>query len=230
MRKGCGCKSVNHFQSLSIVDVRSHRLSCLELERGEIDGVILGRLAAGSISGKATARGKERRRDRYSYTFSGQKVCTRVFRYVHAIGKERLENLQKHYQTKGNEPRVHGNKGRRPCHSLMYEQVEHVVRFLERHSESHGLPQPAAPCGRADTPPTYLPTSHNKKAVFVRYKEACSSAGKGAVGLTSFKDIWHRCMPHLKAMMHRIDCCPQCEKFRIQITNALPRMRSSQLT
>ena len=113
MRKGCGCKNVDHFQSLSIVDVRRHK-SCLELERGELDGVILGRLAAGSISGKATARGKERRRDRYSYTFSGQKVCTRVFRYVHAIGNERLENLQKHYQTKGIEPRVHGNEGRRP--------------------------------------------------------------------------------------------------------------------
>ena len=136
MRKGCGCKNVNHFQSLSIVDVQSHNLSCLELERGELDGVILGRLAAGSISDKATARGKERRRDRYSYTFSGQKVCNRVFAYVHAIGKERMENLQKHYQTKGIEPRVHGNKGRRPRHSLMYEQVEHVVRFLERHSES----------------------------------------------------------------------------------------------
>ena len=105
MRKGCGC-SVNHFAALDAGEVRSHRLSCLELEKAELDGVIIGRLAASVVPGQVTARGKQRSRDRFSYTFGGRKVCVRTFRYVHAIGKDRLTNLQTHYKEKGVEPRV----------------------------------------------------------------------------------------------------------------------------
>ena len=70
-------------------------------------------------------------------------------------------------------------------------------------------------------PPTYLPTSHNKKEVFVRYKAACETAGKRPVGLSSFKDIWLQYIPHLKVMSPRTDCCTKCENFRVQITRAV---------
>ena len=220
MRKGCGC-SVNHFAALDAGEVRSHRLSCLELEKAELDGVIIGRLAASVVPGQVTARGKQRSRDRFSYTFGGRKVCVRTFRYVHAIGKDRLTNLQTHYKEKGVEPRVHGNKGRRPRHAILYEQVKNVVTFLERYAEAHGIPQPAAPRGRADVPPTYLPASHNKQAVYAHYKKMCTAAGERVLGVSSFKDVWLKCMPHLKVMTPRTDCCAKCEKYRAQIQDAV---------
>ena len=79
MRNGCGCSGANHFLGLSVDDVCSHHLSCMELERGELDSVILGRLSAGVvITGQITASGKERHHYRYKYTFSGKK-CAFLF-------------------------------------------------------------------------------------------------------------------------------------------------------
>ena len=138
-------------------------VSCMELERGELDSVILGRLSACVMPGKITSRGKERQRDRYRYTF---KIFARVFRYVHAVGlklRSGLANLQSHYQAKSIEPRVHGNKGRRRHNALMFEQVEHVVHFLERHSESYGLSGSTSSTSRSSRHASNLPSNFSQQ-------------------------------------------------------------------
>ena len=50
--------------------------------------------------------------------------------------------------------RVHGNTGHQPIHAFDHEVIKAVVQFIKVYSEVHGMPQPAAPRGRADMPPT----------------------------------------------------------------------------
>ena len=176
MKAGCRCTSANHFQGLDVEDVRAHCLSSMELDNAELDAVILGKLAACVIAQGPTSKGKQRKRERYFYKFSGSKFCVRVFCYVHAIGKERLANLQGHFQAKGIEASVHGNTGRRPKHALTYWEVQSAEAFLNRYAERYSIPQPAAPHGRADRAPTYLPASHNRQVVYGRYRESCVGA------------------------------------------------------
>ena len=45
--------------------------------------------------------------------------------------------------------------------SYPFEVVRDAVQFINNHAEVHGLPQPAARHGRAETPPIHLPTSQN---------------------------------------------------------------------
>ena len=144
VKAGCHCARANHFQGLDIEDLRAHCLSCMELDKAELDAVILGKPAA-CVAAGYSSKGKQRKRERFFYKFSRSKVCVRVFCYVHAIGKECLANLQGHFQAKGIESRVHGNTGRKPKHALTYERVQSAIAFLNRYAERYGIPQPAAP-------------------------------------------------------------------------------------
>ncbi len=49
-----------------------------------------------------------------------------------------------------------------------------------------GLPQPAAPRGRANQAPTYLPAHH--KVVHLKYQEVCTQEGKPFMQYRSFID------------------------------------------
>ena len=47
--------------------------------------------------------------------------------------------------------------------------------FIKNYALVHGLPQPAAPGGRAKKAPSYLPTIENYKIVHAKYKQACET-------------------------------------------------------
>ena len=51
--------------------------------------------------------------------------------------------------------RQHGNRGRKPKHSINFDDVQRVVNFVLGYAEEHGLPKPAAPRGRDDEPPIF---------------------------------------------------------------------------
>ena len=111
-------------------------------------------------------------------------------------------------------PRVHGNTGRRPVHAFKHEVIKAVVQFIKVYTEVHGMPQPAAPFGRADMPPTYLPASQNFKTVHAQYVTACTSTNSTHVGYSVFKSVWHHCMPHVRFMTPQTDVCAMCEEMR----------------
>ncbi|KAH3813103.1 hypothetical protein DPMN_141553 [Dreissena polymorpha] len=64
-------------------------------------------------------------------------------------------------------PRNHGNMGRRPKHALYFDDVQRVVAYLLSCAEREGIPLPAAPRGRDNIPPTYLPASTTKLDLFL---------------------------------------------------------------
>ena len=121
-----------------------------------------------------------------------------------------LRNFQEHMKQNGCVPRQHGNVGRLPANTIPFEATQQAVRFIHNFALVHGLPQPAAPRGRADTAPTYLPASENFRSVHAKYVEACGKGvlAGGGVGTSatqtssqrvlkyrSFVSLWHTAFP-----------------------------------
>jgi hypothetical protein len=118
-------------------------------------------------------------------------------------------------------PREHGSKGRKAYNAYPFEVVNSAMEFVKNYGSVFGLPQPAAPRGRANQAPTYLPANQNHKIVHLKYQEACTEKGKPFMQYRSFIDAWHQCLPHIVFMTPRTDVCQTCENYRISIQRAM---------
>ena len=83
------------------------------------------------------------------------------------------------------------------------------------------MPQPAAGRGRAETAPIYLPARQGYSTVHLKYVEACATVGQWPC----FSCIWHNNLPHIKFMTPRTDVCHCCEKFWVQLKDAVKESR-----
>ena len=143
-------------------------------------------------------RSGERKRHRYEYKYDGHVVCRKAFSVLYATSESTLKRLIKHVNQNGNVPRIHGNKGRKPRHSLVFEDVERAVKFVIAYGNDFGIPQPAAPRGGDGNPPTFLNASETKKQVHFRYTAACDELDCRAMQYKAFIRIWSHCCPHIK--------------------------------
>ena len=132
-----------------------------------------------------------------------------------------LRALKKHIVDSGPIPREHGLKGRKAYNAYPYEVVKCAIEFIKKYASVFGLPQPAAPRGRANQAPTYLPANQNHKIVHQKYQEACTKDNKPFIQYRSFIDTWHKCVPHIVFMTPRTDVCQYCENYRIAIQQAV---------
>ena len=105
-------------------------------------------------------------------------------------------------------------------HAFDHVVIRAVVHFIQMYAEVHGLPQPAAPRGMAEVPPTYLPASQNFKTVHSQYVRACCEYHTH-VGYDVSHSVWHQCMPHAHFMTPRTDVCALCEDMRQKVQSAL---------
>ena len=148
-------------------------------------------------------------------------MCRRMFMVAYDVGKHGLENLLKHYSEHGAVPRTHGNTGKKPSKSLRFEEIKFAVQFIANYADEFGLPQPAAPRGRDDTPPIYLPSSKTKMDVHDTYSRSCEEASVRVISLSTFRKLWINCLPYIKIATPRDDVCATCEKVRKEIMGAV---------
>ena len=139
----CGCSRKSSAQ-FSINHLHDTRAQCYELSHDELDMVLLGQLMASCNDSDHTAvesRHQKRERQKKYTTFhhAGKIVCGKTFRFLHVVGEKRVYNLSKSLGENGLTPRTHGNKHKRPKHSLSFESTEYVVRFLISYAEQHAL-------------------------------------------------------------------------------------------
>lgn len=179
--------------------VENHIFNLREMEKETREAYIMGALDKTEKSGKRGQNGGQKH-VRHKYTFNGQSVCREAFKIIFDIGDRVLKNIKKHVKENGNIPRTHGNKGRRPKHALDFADVEKVVKFIITYGNDHGLPQPAAPRGRDDTAPIFLPACTTKKGVHKLYAEGCVATGSRVVLYTAFTIIWRQCCGHIKVI------------------------------
>ena len=219
LRSVCGCANecFKQFQEKDIID---HIWLIRDLEKNEKELQIMTVLQSVGVHSSETRRG-DRKRSVYQYRFNSKKVCRNAFLVLYDIHDFTLRSLITHIHEHGVTPRVHGNKGRRPKHALSFDDVKRVVTYLQTYAEEQGMPQPAAPRGRADIPPIFLHSSLTKAVVHKTYVTSLSDQDTRIVKLSAFKNIWKSCVPHIQIASPRMDVCATCETRRKDIMDAV---------
>lgn len=220
-RSSCVCLN-SCFGHLSDDDVNQNIMNLREMTKDEKEMFIMGVLSKIGFD-KTTSRNTQRKRTRYIYLYKGQTVCRDAFLQIYDITDRVLSSLASHMNTNGLTPRVHGNKGKLPHHALKYDDVKRCVDFIRNYSEEYGIPQPEAPRGSDGIPPVFLPASDTKKQIHTKYEKCLSEINPvpRIVKLASFKDLWLKCIPHIKISKPRDDVCCICEKLRKKIADAV---------
>jgi hypothetical protein len=216
-KRGCKCQT-NCLEQFQEGIIKDHILSLRELEKGEKEMYIMGALQ--KVCTDDTRKGK-RQRIRYRFVHDGRTICRPSFLYINDIGSKALRNLQKHMDMHGTVPRVHGNTGRKPHHALKYDDVRYCVDWLIWYASVNGLPMPAAPRGQDGEAPIMLPSALTKKELHQIYLQRCIEAGVRHLGLTSFKDVWKNCVPHIRIMTPKDDVCQKCEILRKKVADSV---------
>ncbi|KAH3715223.1 hypothetical protein DPMN_057929 [Dreissena polymorpha] len=87
-------------------------------------------------------------------------------------------------------------------------------------AEREGIPLPAAPRGRDNIPPIYLPASTTKLDLFMDYQQNCAS-NRRIVKLTALKSIWSSCVPHIRIASPQNNVCAICENLRKRVVDTM---------
>ncbi|XP_062609447.1 uncharacterized protein LOC134271226 [Saccostrea cucullata] len=171
-RAGCTC-SKNCLDNFSIEQLTDHIYSIRDLEKAEKEIMIMTSLNQFGFGKKLS---NPRKRTKYTYTFQEQKICRKAFEFIYDVKEYTLDSLQKHLQSQGITPRVHGNKGRKAPNAFKFEEVKNAVQYLINYASQHGIPQPAGTRGRDTEPPVFLPCSDTKDALHKQYVESCAQS------------------------------------------------------
>jgi len=221
--KGCGCANHNHFTVLPAASVLTINEQIKKSSSHDKDAFLIGVLTGvqreESVSHAGQATNVLRTRRTFAYSLEGHQVCRTVFCSVYGIGLTRLKRLQKLVEAGVCIPHPHGNTGKIPWNQFNGETICKVEEFIKNYASVYGLPMPAAPRGRAQTAPTYLPASCTYQSVWAQYSRA-QGGGADRVSERSFRRIWRKRLPHVQIMSPRIDVCAKCEQLRDAIKHA----------
>ena len=211
---GCSClrKCLDKLERQNLIE---HIQNIRELSKSEKDMYIMGAIKVNGSTAKKSH--EDIKRHRFSYCFNGVDICVAAFRIIYDISEDMLKAIAKHVVSKGITPRIHGNTGKKAPNAFAFEEYQRVKTFIMTYADDYGLPQPAAPRGRDEDPPVYLPASHTKKHVYEIYKNASPDK---FVGKSSFYDLWKKLLPHIKISTPKDDACFKCESHRKAVEDA----------
>ena len=209
LSSGCGCRLNDGRPCSNLFDtekLETCRLEANELSRGELDLVIMGKLAALSRSDRDL-------RKHTGFLHGGKRVCKKTFLFLHDIGEKRLKNVMKHYQQNGLTVRIHGNTKRSPHNALSFFTVKNVVTFVLHYSEQHSLVMPGRIPGYSRCDMQLLPSSTSKKSIWNIYKGSSElNSPAPSVGYSTFCRLWRTLVPNVITMKPMSDLCWTCQQ------------------
>ena len=175
--EGCGCRNENHFSALPAQSIVTIQRQVREAKSRDKDIFLLGMLTAGQHEEEIahaghSASAARRERVTFQYIVKGQNVCRNVFCTVNGVGSTRLKRLQRHVRDGVCIPQVHANVGKTPWNKYSLAAKERAMEFITNYASVFGMPVPAAQRGRANTDPTYLPSSCTFQSVWTLYCQA----------------------------------------------------------
>ena len=112
---------------------------------------------------------------------------------------------------------------------MSQEMRERVMKVIRNHALVYRIQMPAAPRGRADNAPTYLPASESFVTVHHEYCEA-QMEGEQRVSHSTFKQTWHVHNPDVTIMTPRQDVCARRESFRNRLRKPVTEYDKKQRT
>ena len=104
----CNCAVTPCYSVFADTDIKGWMLQYLELEKAELNLVLLGKIAGSIHMDSETCstkkKSKERSKTCIDYHHHGHRICREFFQYLHGIESYRLTALVKHYKTNGVTP------------------------------------------------------------------------------------------------------------------------------
>ena len=217
----CGCNKKGGLPCsdyFSEEELSKLRMSMAELEKDQLDMVILSQISAHHYSGEIVGHRTEaelqnrgsRAKDYTVFFYQSKSICLKTFLFIHYIGKKRFRNLLKHYQVNGVVPRRHGNIKRKPWHAARLCEKEHVIDFVKNIAEAHALPLPGRLPKFYDYNIMLLPTHFTKASVYREYTEATEAASIRCFGYREFCRLWAEVIPYIRVLPPADDLCHVC--------------------
>ena len=239
---GCGCDLADGPCSsiFTVESVADYRGQCSELSRVELDMAILGQLSAFTNTSTLTVHSSRYRHSpanlqwtRMVFWHGGRRVCRKMFLFLHAISKKRLENLQESFKENGLAPRQHGNTHRLPANTISFPDKQRVVEFLLTYAEANAILLPGRIPGYKCTDVQLLPSSTTKRHVWQQYCTSLLSlsSSHNQVAYSTFCLIWRQVVPQVLVTKPMSDLCWICQSNSMAIMRAsnLPEEQKSQV-
>jgi hypothetical protein len=159
---------------------------------------------------------KPRTRQKFDYRVNADRpVCRETFLFYCGETSWRLKSLQKHLQTVGVVPPVHGNTSRKPIYALSNEDKKCIKLFITNYAVVHGLPDPGRDLrvgkGRLRV---LLPSVMTYQSIHKEYSLSMTLQGKKSVSYNSFLRIWHKEVSYIDFIKARTDLCMKCEEYK----------------
>ena len=231
---GCSCDlglgGTPCCQQFSVSHYRDMRTWCAELTKDQRDCMVKGQLlamtSATSLTKHSTTNHQEARKREHSYYYhQGLQICRATFLFLHSIHHYTFKALRRSCREEGMLPRVHGNTRRLPSNALTFNDVKHVVSFIDNYAEDHAILLPGRIPGYKRSDLQLLPCSTTKRSVWKEYRSATeSSISIHSVAYTTFTNIWRKLLPHIMSTRPMTDLCAVCHQ------NAGLIMRSSNIS
>ncbi len=166
---------------------------------------------------------KKQKRNYFEFLFNGKiSVCRNAFLKIHNISIRQLKRIQKVATSGSFKLPEHGNKDRKPIHSISEKDAEKVRKFLELFASNHGMPLPGG-LSKSSKTGIMLPVHYNYKKIWELYTSG--SRDSYALSYRSFINIWQSGCEHIMFRGPGTDLCDTC----IEITNKLMRNRSEEI-
>ena len=213
---GCGCKHSNCFAKLDAEKLLPMVKSFKRIPKKSKRLFVLGQLTAAL---RETSSRAKKREYSFTHTVLGVTVCKRVFMDLNGIGQHVYGKLQDIAEAASADLPSHKSKGNQPSNVMHPSVVENAVAYVRNIANIVGLPQPAAPRGRAKLAPIYLPASHRKRNVYDSYVESLDTAEQ-PISYRSFCRLWQVHASDVVVMKPRTDVCAICERHRESIKRA----------
>ena len=145
--------------------------------------------------------------------FAGKRVCEKMFRMIHSVGKWKLHALVNYYKLNQSlVPRVHGNSGKRPWNALSFEDTVRLKKFLSNYACSHATRLPGRYPGFKNYSIQLLESHITKKMIHDLYTKCCTNDNKRSLQYSLFADLWAKLVPYIIIAKPRTDLCTDCQQ------------------
>ena len=190
LSNSCGCRLADHnkpcSKSLSFSYINKCRCEALELDKSELDLVILSCIRMSICNSSLNSKFNERQNSYSIFYVDGKRICLKIFLFLHGIHRTRYYALVKHYNQICLTMREHGNKRKRPHNAFSFEDVNYFQSFMSNYADDRAIILPGRYPGHKNINLRLLSSDTTKMNVWEFYADCCRLSEKPCMSYAKF--------------------------------------------